>query len=198
METKIVLKEEEFNSLDSMLRGIAGKYNGWYGLKYEDLYQECWLKASEVINSSEELNLDLICRCCYNRVMDIVRYTTRRLNQIPMDPGDESNRPLYGNSAKLWNNSKTNFDINLILEEIENLFDEGSREREYIHELEVYFGVKDATKEAINSLFDFSSSRDNEIAWNLGYANSSSNGYRGLKWRVRCAVEEHFGEDLKF
>lgn len=208
MKKQVVISEEDFNKINAMLKGVSYKYKDWGGLSFDDIYQECWLKTMEMIQDWGTIpDLNLICRSCYNRIFDLGRYQARRVDQLPTDPGsfdwgedsltdNDSDKAssasnklqdaiLNGSSEKLG----SDFESNLIMEEIENLFPEGSKEREFIRELEVYDGLREEFGADIyNKLFNRNMTKENEIARNLGYANISSSGYKSLRWRVRCTV----------
>lgn len=197
---KIVLTEEQFDAIDKMLNGVANRYANWGGISRDDIYQECWLKAMQIIEACGEVpDLNWICQCCYNRIFDLGRYQARRVNQIPIDISQFDRQEASSDQTSYFEEMEkhlpigTDFLSEVILEEIENLFDADSNEREYIRELEIYIGIREVAKSKLASLFDFNSSMENEIALNLGFANSSSNGYRNVKRRVRAKVAEYLG-----
>lgn len=205
--SKVVIEEKKFEEIDRMLNGVANRYANWGGISRDDIYQECWLKTMQIIEITGEIpDMNLICQSCYNRIFDLGRYQARRVNQIPVDPAqfewsDTEDRADSKSPSGLrdieWTASSTHigsdFMSGIVMEEIEKLFGEDSNEREYVRELEIYIGVREVTKAEIDKLFDFSASMENELAWNLGFANSGSNGYRNVKRRVRAAVAEYLG-----
>ena len=198
IEKKVVLTEEEHESLDRMLKGISLKYAGWGGWDYDDIYQECWQKALEIIVAyhGEMPNLNLIAQSCYNKIFDLGRYAKRRVNQIPIDTAQFD-----------WNNTSDDTGYfaemeghvpmgsvqeamsNLAIEELMNLFAEGSNEREYVFQVGLYVGAFDTDVKKIKAYFG-DQRMDLEIALNLGFANDTSNGYRNVKRRVQAKILE--------
>lgn len=206
MKSKVVLEERKFEEIDKMLNGVANRYANWGGISRDDIYQECWLKTMQLIEAYGEVpDMNLICQSCYNRIFDLGRYQARRVNQIPVDPAqfdysgtedhaENKDSAMFRDTE--WSASShigSDFMSGIVLDEIEKLFNENSNEREYVRELEIYIGVREVTKSEIDKLFDFSASMENELAWNLGFANSGSNGYRNVKRRVRAAIAEYLG-----
>ena len=203
---EVVLTDEQFESVDRMLRGISRKYRNWYGISEDDIYQECWVKTLKLMEKfdGELPNLNLIASSCYNRIFDMCKYHQRRQNQLPSWNADIAKeqassgrihktdaQPIgdYMKPAKLGTVEQS--DAELALEEIMNLFDVDSRERRYIYLIGLHEGVfKEERPFESAELFGDGSRTEFRIAKDLGYANDTSNGYRGLKRRVQSKITE--------
>ena len=201
---KLQLSENQFKELNKMLNGIARKYAGWGGIDYDDILQECWVKAITVINQTGELKLNLIASSCYNRIIDLCRYQKRRVNQIPVEHSQfdyrdesDSNNSLDFSPIEGWNiTQQSTEDVvidNLAVDIIEDLFAPGSIEKEYVHLVAVYLRLKQPNVTNIKIIFNENAPMENNIAISLGYANSMSSGYRNCKKRVRSVIAKHMG-----
>ena len=200
---KVQLNEQQFNELNKMLTGIARKYAGWGGISFDDLLQECWVKALKVIDTVGELRLNLIAVSCYNHIFGLCRYQQRRANQIPVEHSQFEYRdeavdnlefsPIEGWTPIQQTTEEIVFD-KLAIDDIENLFNPGSVESEYVHLVAVYLRIKQP-RSSVNFeiIFNENSPMENNIAISLGYANSMSSGYRNCKKRVRKVIAEHMG-----
>lgn len=210
---KIVLTEEVYEKLNEMLEGICWKKDRYItsvGLTHEDVVQELWCKAMQVIDDcGGEANLSLIASCCYNLIVDLARKQFVRVNQIPMPVGEMLDTMDCSNDSRtqrdmgfyvedcFWNKNLklgTDFDSGYVIEEILGLFEEGSKELEYIKLVMIYSGVD--TSVDPNLFFDFDASMRNELAWKLGYAGSGSNGFRGVERRVRSEIEKYLKDEV--
>ena len=217
-DNKVTITEEYFNQLETLIHGICMKkkeYAEKVGLDYDTIHQECWVVAMGVIQG-EAANGRLLdnmikpgwfAQCCFNRIVDLGRYQFRRVNQIPVDPSvfDRSNTNVddnYSSGDSIWTEARdmfwntgvkpgSDFDSELNITDIENLFPEGSRERRYVEAMEIYANVKQVDPDVFDSIFTLTASVRNELAWYLGFARSDSSGFRNLERRVRDKIREY-------
>ena len=192
------LKPEQFEALDDMIYKICLKKKRRYEdckIDFDDAYQEAWVKALQVIDDcGGDVNLSLIASCIYNKIEDLCRYQFRRINQVPVDQADLENTPdgVYHGTMVAFNPDE--LETNISIEEIMNLFEKDSKEYEFVEMIAAKVGVVETKDELLEFFKGLEHSLRMEMAWALGYASSSSSGFRGVEWRVRCAVEDYLDE----
>lgn len=200
MTNKVVLTNEQFEEIERVVSGISRR-KAWGVFTYEDLHQDLWLDVMELIEKVGEVpSLNLVARVCYNKVTDKIRYNRRRSDSQLLGDGTESNfekgstnesaedfmvsRGLGGSSVTM---------SNLVVQEMMELFDEGTKERLYIYQMAVFHNALDPeedTSEEFDTLFSNDKRFDNEIAINMGYSGSHSSGYKRVRWAVRERILE--------
>lgn len=205
------ITKEQFDELDNMIGGISYKYAGWHGMSRDDFYQEGWCVAIKVLDEvGYEPNL--IAHNFYNRITDINRYNRRRENQQPFDPTsyamasvsesqiknsplqtEDSYKPPYEGYWSKKNRLGTDFSSKISIQEMNKLFEDGSKEQRYFQLVSIYIGSVENADALMDKLFKFERSMDVEIAELLEFASSSSSGYRNVKRRVRRAIAKYMG-----
>lgn len=177
------ISDEEFDQLHKMVRGIASKFHGWAGMHVDDIEIDLWIKTTQIVNGwNGEVVPNFIARCCYNEAKSLYRKELKHKDVHPYDKG------LLEIMLEKNDSRDTEDDLSQVhIEEIIGLFEEGTKDKEYVQMLNTYLQGDDDEK------YDFESRVMNqEIALKLGYANSTSNGYRRLKYRVGEVIKEYY------
>lgn len=188
------MTDAQFGQIDKMLNSIAWQYHGWYELSHDDLYQEGWVKAIEIINRYG-FEYGAIASSFYNRIMDLGRHQKLRQNQISTDPllffSEMSGSYCDFNLQDVELNE--DFYSRLDIHDMSNLFDD-SKESKYFQMVAVYSdAVSGFELDGEETSFDFESSMNVELAEKMGYANSTSLGYRRIKNNVRNTIAKFLG-----
>lgn len=198
------LTNEEFMKLNKMCIGIARRRQGWSRLTAEDLTDDLWIKAMELIRSNKScanqgtINFKWIGRCLWNKVIDICRSAKRTndrqfaatefmdafVKEMSSDTAKKTGSPLF----------EDDHDSAVNIQAILNLFVPGSREHQYVRLVALHVGAGDCLgkakfKEKRNEIFG-DKRMELEVAVRLGYASDTSNGYRNLRSRVRKSIVE--------
>lgn len=191
------LTAEQFEKLDSMIRGITFKYRDWYRMSWEDLQQECWIKACETIKTNG-FEPNLIAKNCYHLISDINRKNKRRMNQFPTYDSEifseESNLPVKDPDEQAWSAKNTlaqDFTSQVFIKEMDALFEDGSQEKKLFRLMAIYVGAVRPNQNLFGVFFEGVGSMEKEIAKKLGYNSNSNCGYRNLRKRVRKTIEKY-------
>ena len=208
------ISKNEFDELDGMLRGVAAKYNGWYDLTFDQLYEVCWEVAAEIIKAGVT-DLSWICRCCYNKISDIIRSIKRNrvrgfnvddeLMDALLSQGIEASYDVDDNYNDYGRPAKWNPDFNVQYRtgevrqgevdvmELVNLFPKGSKYWKWMMLLGIRCGAIEVSQETFDKLFTCKHSPDYEISKLLEYNSQSNNGYRNIRRNVQKRVAEYLG-----
>ena len=189
------LSWEEYSKINRMCFGIAKRRSGWSKLStVDDLAMDLWIKAIEILETTNEVNFSWIGRCLWNKVIDLCRADKRIADKQfaaeYIDPicqeADEVNpmEPVL---------VREDLDSGANIRDILDLFEEGSRERRYVELIALYTGSPRSGK---GKIFD-ESRMELQVAMKLGYASDTSSGYRNLRNRVRLRIAES-GLGLRF
>lgn len=207
MANTMELSKEQFDQLDQIIGGISWKYRDYYGMSRDDLYQEGWCEAIKLIEE-KGFQPSLIASAIYCRMKDLMRYNSRRQNQILFDtlPDRTSldDKPFLESVMRTdieyydtyWtgkNRIGNDFDSQVNIKEMDKLFEEGSNDQKFFRLVAVYIGTVKNSEKIQKSIFNFDSSMDYEISLKLGYPNSTSRGYRSVKRRVRKTIAQYMG-----
>ena len=196
------LTEEEYKSVERVINGISIKRDNWLHLNREDVKSELWIKAMEVILRTNQINLSVIARSCWNRINDICRITKKRNEKVVLssewlekiETEDEVNEQKL--SVEDDNMSK------LVIDELLEIFPKDSLERRYITlmifqtGLDEYLSPEELEEyQAIEESFDIRYKRKKEykIARALGFMTDTNSNYRKLKQSVKeTLIEKEF------
>ena len=204
------LSTKDFDSLDSIARSLSAKYHGWYGLVFDDIYEVVWEKISSVIKEGCR-DYALICRCCSNGVIDLVRKAKMQSVRGFDADAEIMDAALYNNNSFDYDyiddvdNYKTNwnpdfnhtYEVGVVLQEgydffeLLGLFEKGSREWEWLYLAGIRNKIIEIDPKIYNRMFTDSHSVDYEISKLMGYKHQSNNGYRAIKWRVKSTVAKY-------
>lgn len=203
------LSTKDFENLDNIARSLSAKYHGWYGLVFDDVYEVVWEKISSLIKEGVR-DFALIYRCCKNLAMDQVRKAQAHrsrgfdADEVIMDSA------LYGNASfdsdfdepvkTKWNPDfndqyvvgKVSTDC-FDFVELLGLFEKGSPEWEWLYLVGIRNKIIEIDPVIYNRMFSDKHTVDQEVSKLMGYNQQSNNGYRAIRWRVRCKVAEYLG-----
>lgn len=209
MTNQIQLTESQTLEIDKTLRGIACRkqlsYEHFPQLKVEDVVQELWISTLDLINKHGRVDMPLIARAAYQKVVDLVRHEIAR----PVILIDQSRFEYNGDESAVDSDSSfsyvdTEFNKRSIVEadqytelnEILNLFEKGSKAEKLLKLVAQYFcNVDDVRGQAEDEDYEELKVRQDNYFWNwvakkIGYANSSSSGFQKVRWQVRWGLKE--------
>lgn len=181
---KVNLTETQFKELSAVVRGIAIKKGDWFAELggVEELEQELWVKALNIIEAIGEYpDIRWIARACLNLTTDL--YRKKKIRQRCFACEEDV-------VASMGSKSLDSDNSMVIVDEMRNIFPVGSKERELFELFELWSGIKNPSRKKLDVTF-LSDTMRTEMALNMGYANSSSNGYRRVEHRVREGVQEY-------
>ena len=213
MTNQFQLTNEQTLAIDNMLRKIAMKKRYQYEtfssrLEFEDILQELWIKALEIIERQQRVDMNLIAKAAYDKVVDLVRAQIRRPS-VSIDTmslewnGDDSkdNNSEYtymcgleGFSSKITSPdeaAESSDAINRMLD----LFDKDSKERKMLEILiKINCDLEDVDASEFSDLYGYGRC-DSWIAKKLGWAGSGSSSYQKCRNRLQAKlVEAGFGK----
>ena len=215
VDGQMEISKDEFDALDGMLRGIAGKYAGWYDCTYEQIHEILWEVAAENIKAGNR-DLNWICRCCYNRISDLMRQIRRSrtrgfncdeetmddflargidcgfdIGDLMQGDGQPSRwHPNFNEQYRVGEVHQGEVDVM----EIVNLFPKGSKYWKWLMLLGIRCGAIEVDRETFDKLFTCKHSPDYEISKLMEYNSQSNNGYRNIRRNVQKRVAEYLGE----
>ena len=179
--------ESRFEEIDRIVKGVSRKYSSTKWMEYEELYQELWIKVSEVLKSNPEASLKLIARCCFNSAVDLYRYSRRRYeanSEYVEDGGFEENPTLSKVEFKSQN-------TNLLIREILDMFAPDSIERNFILVRLYISGTIDKHDFDNDSILDKlpeGKITDRELALILGFKSSRPPKWVSTKRNVKSII----------
>ena len=193
------MTNEEYIQINRMLTGIAQKkyhtYRYYSGLDLEDVVSNLWIETMELINAMQRVDMPLIAKIAYRKIVDMIREEHRRLHvSIDQSMLDYTNTDKDNEISSLHSSDVSAIDI-AIVEEAKNIFPEGSKEWIYINwiidlealpkeDLNEYPGM-DRENKTKNSY-----PLDSFLAKKCGYPYTGSSGYRMMKNRVKAKLIE--------
>lgn len=194
-----LLTEEVVTKLDEMIKKIAWTKRSTVVIEFDDLVNELWLKALEVIEKKGEIDFNYIAKACFYAIVDIVRKNVKDESFPCPNSGFDSYIPRDQYEAKSSDKGTSNiYDYSSIngrkfeeaterieLEDILNLFDPNDEEKErlYVKTWMNILGLSESVEHPENLP---EKAYDRYIAVEiLHYAGSGSGGYMKLRNRVR-------------
>lgn len=196
---------ERVNQMNDIISGIAKRSAYKFLTKSaEEISQELWLHILEKeAERGEELDLDLIAKMCYDKIVDIQRFDARR-NSVSFDQlferfaaeyehdhrsneGSEDLRELRNGTFVQPDNLKK-----IMVDDLFKIFPEGSKERLFLEYWGTASGVKDFGIRGQGKYGD--GYTESDLAHMLGYSGTSSGGYKSFRKKMRVFVIEYFGE----
>lgn len=181
---KVKLTTNQFDEVSRIVKGIAKKKGDWFAEQggAEELEQELWVKALNIIEGCGEYpGGNLIASSCYNLVTDL--YRKKKVRQRCFSCEEDV-------IAVMGSKSIDSDQSMVIVEEMRNIFPVGTKERELFELFELWSGINNPSRKELRVTF-LSDTMRTELALNMGYANSSSNGYRRLVWKVQDAINDY-------
>ena len=180
----VIFSDEEFSMLQKMLKGISSRYHGWSNLHKEDIEMELWIKALEVIKRTERMDMNLLARCAFNKALDMCRSAKTTVANVSIYDIDYMDKKIEEEAN--YTRQTTDDMSYLVNIEILNLFEQGTKEYEYVYTLIDYLGlVGNESKHVYEDC-----RMEKAVAIRLGYSDDTSQGYRKLKNRVRTTVRD--------
>lgn len=184
---------ERVQQMNDVITGIAKRSAYKFLTKNaEELAQELWLHILE--KESErgyELDLDLVAKMCYDKIVDIQRFDARR-NAISFDSlfetqdEDEEGKVTPDAFVQPDNLNK------ILVDDLFKIFPEGSKERIFLEYWGTASGVRDFGIRGKGKYGD--GYTESDLAHMLGYSGTSSGGYKSFRKKMRVFVIEYFGE----
>ena len=180
------MTNKEFEMIDiSIKKTIKDNKSKLVYLDLDDVHSELWVSAMTLYNKYESVNSSLLLKAFHAKVVDLIRkYNKKQFkddyiidNHYATDSDDDS-WMTYTPRVEY------DFDHNLEVEDMINLFPEGSKERDYVLIALNIVGERNDW----NLKKDYKKVTQGAIAYELGYASGCSNGFR----RVRNNVQEAF------
>ena len=162
--------DERVKLLNDMITGIARRSaHKIKDMSVDDISQTLWVKVLEKEDKlSENADLNLIAKICYDAVVDIVRKeAVRRRRRAEFDRE-------YG---KIDSGYSRVIDKSLI-KGILSIYDEGTVEKRYLVLM-------------INQMRSGERISENKAAKELGFSSSSSGAYRSFRDKVRKEVSKY-------
>lgn len=188
---------DERNELAQMIKGIAQKASkSLYSRSTEDIEQDLWVKVLETeARKGHELDLNLAGRVCWDYVNDMKDYDQRR-NHFTTDfsgsdeSGEGSDSDFIGAHA-----DKGNYDSDVALDGLFNMFPEGSKERMYLD----FWGNETNARPNKNAIPPSSRKNDgfteDALAKMLGYSSMSSGGYKKFRDKMRGIISDYYKDN---
>lgn len=181
--------EERINQMNDIITGIARRSSYKFLTKTsEEIAQELWLHVLEKESEAgRDLDLDLIARICYNKIVDIQRHDMRR-NSTSLESlieGSDEDCPF---------NSQIDGpdDMKVMVEDLFRIFPEGSKERLFLEYWGTASGVKDFGVRGDGIYNDGYTEKD--LASKLGFSGASSRDYKNFRNKMRIFVFEFFND----
>lgn len=192
--------------LERIIEGVARKYAVQnYGVDQEDLEQELWIVAVEKflnkVDDPSEINFRLFARCCWNRAVDIYRYSRRRHDsksayEEGSKSSDDSDPTKSTDDVDYQQSSPRRFskanDVAFIKEAID-LFPKGSRERKYVVTKLYMYGEVDETMVDPSELELPEGDTEVDVVHMLGYKSHDPASWRKKKNQIRKDIYKFIG-----
>lgn len=199
VEAKELLTDEVVKELDTMIRKIAMKKRNTVRIEFDDLVNELWLKALDVIEKKGEIDYNYIAKACFYGIVDIVRKNVKDESFpcpnakfdfcIPRDQyeaksGDKESSNIYDYSSINGRRFEEAAE-RIELEDILNLFDPKDEEKERLY-VKTWMDILGLSRNVEHPENLPEKAYDRYIAVEiLHYAGSGSGGYMKLRNRVR-------------
>lgn len=205
---KFQISEKEAIAIDDMLRKIAMKKRSQWEtlssrLDFNDIVQELWINAMDVIDKKGRVDMDLIAHASFQKLVDLIRKEIRR----PSISIDESTLEWTGDresgAAHSYESSEAEGIYSKLISpsefseirEMLSLFEEGSKHRKFL-ELAISYFTPEASTLKFEEV-DFSEMKDSQdnywtswIAHQLGYANACSGGFQKVRNQVQAKLAQ--------
>lgn len=184
-------ERKKWDNITDIISGIARKYaSKWYD--EDDFRQDLWVKILKVIEDSggiENVDESLIAKVAFNKAVDLYRYNRRRYDSKAQyienfdndadahDVGNALGDLNAGDYLEKISSSRFEKGIDiLVIKDIINRFEVGSRERKYVVLKLVNYGVID---------LKFLDERDQKIFEKLN-GDNEEDYIRSLGYKSHC------------
>lgn len=194
---------ERVQQMNDVISGIAKRSAYKFLTKSsEELAQELWLHILEKEDErGDELDLDLVAKMCYDKIVDIQRFDARR-NSISYDQLFEmpEHSLQNGNTQQRWEDEADLIRFGafvqpdnlkkIMVDDLFKIFPEGSKERLFLEYWGTASGVKDFGIRGDGKYED--GYTESDLAHKLGYSGTSSGGYKSFRKKMRIFVLGYF------
>lgn len=192
----MIMTNEMVERIMPICKGIAQRSSSKFldiaTMGEEDILQNLLLHIYlQQLKTEDIIDLPLVAVMCYKHVIDMQRKTYRiSNNEIPCtfntDTEDEGEK--VDPSAYVSDNSlSANPERLIIIREMFNSFEKGSKEDTYLR----FWGVKEGIIDD-PSFDDCKKFTEDELAKKLGYPSVSSGGYKMFREKMRKWTERYF------
>lgn len=201
------MRTSKFEELDRIVNGVARKYQSKW-CSHEDLYQELWIKVSELLQKhGDEIEPKLVAKCCYNTAVDLYRYNRIRYESTAEyfetdGYGDDGVDSIFKESSdtRLTHVQFTDNHTHMMISELLDMFECNSIERNFLliklytsGNIEIGEFPEDTILLKVPSSHKL---KDGEIALLLGFKSSRPPKWNKIKNQiVRNAVLAYLFED---
>lgn len=144
--------ESKIEKYKKIVAGVARKYESKW-VSREDLEQELWIKVLEMLEAVDgdenKLDCNLVAKACFRKAVDYYRYCRRRYEaNVKLECDDADRTELQGDleydpSKLLATRGLIDQNMYTMVKEIIDMFEEGSKERQYIEMKLYHFGIID-------------------------------------------------------
>lgn len=198
--------ERAVNEIARMINCIVAKKRDTLpkNLDREDITQELWTNVLSVMQARAQASgdidtynplqdMNLYAQVCYCRIIDMIRYSVNRpYIQADLSSFDrkieKSNCESSNSYELLWGPRYESPDEYAIINDIIEMFPEGSKERKLIDMI----ASVNKVRENPDYIGPETCAVDRYYSEQLGYASSSSSGYTRLRTKVRNAVKDYY------
>lgn len=190
--------EERVKVMNDIITGIAKRSSYKFLTKdVDEISQELWLAVLKKEESvGYDLDLDLIARICYDKIVDIQRYDERR-NTYSLEElycFEEEEKPDGKSHLKVKLDQSTfetpDNTTRILIDELLNLFPEGTKERIFLEYWSTASGYHDFG--LIGNGGQKDGFTESELATKfLGYAGTASGGYKKFRDKMRKFVRDY-------
>lgn len=186
--------KERFNTTNDIILGIARRSAYKFKTKtVDELSQELWVTVLEKERKVDhDLDFDLIAKICYDKVVDLQRYESRR-NCISIEElmvkEEEDEKLLKPTTSRVKLYSKFEDPDNItktLLKDLINIFPKDSKERTFLEYWSSSVGFMDYDVDG-NGKFN-GGYTESDLAHKLGYSGTSSGGYKKFRSKMRTLV----------
>ena len=189
---------ERVSQMNDVITGVARRSSYKFLTKTaEEISQELWVTVLEKEESSgKELDLDLIAKICYDKIVDMQRFDARRntssLDQMfeGKDDNEDDEESQFGNS-----NFQSPDNMNRVLiEELFNLFPVGSKERIFLEYWGTASGIHDFGYKGNGKQND--GYTESDLAKELGFTGTSNRAFKKFRSNMRVIVATYLDISL--
>ena len=187
---------ERVNQMNDVITGIARRSSYKFLTKSaEEISQDLWMCILEKEEEAgKDLDLDLIAKICYDKIVDMQRFDARRntssLDQMleGQDDDDDSSSQFGSSCFQTPDSTKR-----IMIEELFSLFPKGSKERIFLEYWGTAAGVHDFGYKGNGSHND--GYTESDLAHELGFSGTSNRAFKKFRSNMRIVVATYL--DIK-
>lgn len=187
---------ERVSQMNDVITGIARRSSYKFLTKSaEEISQDLWMHILEKEEEAgKDLDLDLIAKICYDKIVDMQRFDARR-NMSSLDQmlegqdDDDDSSSQFGNSC-FQSPASTK---RIMIEELFNLFPKGSKERIFLEYWGTAAGIHDFGYKGNGCHND--GYTESDLAHELGFSGTSNRAFKKFRSNMRVIVATYL--DIK-